>query len=88
MMAGALSRTASEATTLALARRRFETTFVQATLARNGGRRRATAASLGLTRQGLSKVIARLSIVDAEADQAPAMDQWYSHPVTPVNTGF
>ncbi len=59
----AASRT--EATTLVLARRRFEERFVRATLARTGGRRSEAAAALGLTRQGLAKLMVRLGIETA-----------------------
>jgi len=49
-----------EPLTLAEARRRFEERFVRATLARAGGHRTDAASSLGLSRQGLAKIIARL----------------------------
>jgi transcriptional regulator with PAS, ATPase and Fis domain len=51
-----------EPLTLAEARRRFEERFVRATLARAGGHRTDAASSLGLSRQGLAKIIARLGI--------------------------
>jgi DNA-binding NtrC family response regulator len=51
-----------ERLTLAEARRRFEERFVRATLARTGGHRTDAASALGLSRQGLAKVIARLGI--------------------------
>ncbi len=44
------------------ARRTFEERFVRAALVRSGGRRGQTAAELGVTRQGLTKLIARLGI--------------------------
>ena len=44
------------------ARRVFEATFVRAALARAGGRRAQAAHDLGLTRQGLAKLMARLGI--------------------------
>ena len=44
------------------ARRRFESAYVRAALARAGGRRAQAAADLGLTRQGLSKLMTRLGI--------------------------
>jgi DNA-binding NtrC family response regulator len=44
------------------ARRTFEERFVRAALVRTGGRRGQTAAELGLTRQGLTKLMARLGI--------------------------
>jgi transcriptional regulator with PAS, ATPase and Fis domain len=59
---GAPSHAPTEPITLAEARRRFEERFVRATLARAGGQRSEAALALGLTRQGLAKVIARLGI--------------------------
>jgi DNA-binding NtrC family response regulator len=44
------------------ARRTFESRFVRAALARAGGRRAQAARDLGLTRQGLAKLMARLGI--------------------------
>jgi DNA-binding NtrC family response regulator len=44
------------------ARRTFEQRFVRAALVRSGGRRGQTADELGLTRQGLTKLMARLGI--------------------------
>ncbi len=44
------------------ARRTFEARFVRAALARAGGRRTQAAGDLGLTRQGLAKLMARLGI--------------------------
>jgi transcriptional regulator with PAS, ATPase and Fis domain len=44
------------------ARRTFEARFVRAALARAGGRRAQAASDLGLTRQGLAKLMARLGI--------------------------
>jgi DNA-binding NtrC family response regulator/tetratricopeptide (TPR) repeat protein len=44
------------------ARRLFETRFVRAALARAGGQRARAAKELGLTRQGLTKLLARLGI--------------------------
>ena len=52
----------AEAARLDEARRTFEDRFVRAALARNGGQRRRTAAELGVTRQGLTKLMARLGI--------------------------
>jgi len=48
------------------ARRVFEENFVRAALARSGGRRVQTATELGLTRQGLAKLMHRLGMDDAE----------------------
>ena len=44
------------------ARRGFEDRFVRAALVRNGGRREQAAMELGITRQGLTKLMARLRI--------------------------
>ena len=51
-----------QAVTLDDARRRFEERFVRAALARAGGHRGRAAAELGVTRQGLAKLISRLKI--------------------------
>jgi DNA-binding NtrC family response regulator len=48
--------------TLDEARRRFETGFVRAALARAGGRRSRAAVDLGISRQGLAKLIDRLGL--------------------------
>src|SRR5205085_10813142 len=50
------------------ARRTFEERFVRAALVRTGGHRGRAAAELGVTRQGLSKLLSRLGI---GADAAP-----------------
>ena len=50
------------ATRLADARQQFERRFVEAALARAGGRRTRAARELGLSRQGLLKIMARLHI--------------------------
>jgi transcriptional regulator with PAS, ATPase and Fis domain len=47
------------------ARDEFERRFVRAALARAGGRRSRAAAQLGITRQGLAKIIKRLGIVES-----------------------
>jgi DNA-binding NtrC family response regulator len=44
------------------ARRTFEEAFVRAALVRSGGHRGRAAADLGVTRQGLTKLITRLGI--------------------------
>ncbi|MBI3402613.1 MAG: sigma 54-interacting transcriptional regulator [Acidobacteria bacterium] len=54
------------------ARRQFEARFVRAALARSGGQRRRAAEELGVTRQGLTKLMTRLGI-GPEAEQ-PASD--------------
>jgi transcriptional regulator with PAS, ATPase and Fis domain len=50
--------------TLAAARRQFEERFVRAALARAGGRTATAARDLGLSRQGLSKLLGRLGILE------------------------
>ncbi len=52
--------------TLAEARRAFELHFVQAALARAGGRPGVAARELGVSRQGLSKLVARLEVSGCE----------------------
>jgi transcriptional regulator with PAS, ATPase and Fis domain len=54
--------TAVTAARLADARRQFERRFVEVALARAGGSRTRAAAHLGVTRQGLLKLIARLGL--------------------------
>ncbi len=51
-----------EMRSLAVARREFETRFVRAALARTGGHPAQAARDLGLSRQGLSKLIERLGL--------------------------
>ena len=46
------------------ARRVFDANFVRAALVRCGGRRSFAAQELGLTRQGLAKLMARLGMAD------------------------
>ena len=53
---------ASETTTLEEARRLFERRFVRAALARAGGHRGRAAVGLGLSRQGLAKLLVRLKL--------------------------
>jgi DNA-binding NtrC family response regulator len=50
------------ATTLEAARRQFEERFVRAAMARAGGRTSVAARELGISRQGLAKLLARLGI--------------------------
>jgi DNA-binding NtrC family response regulator len=56
----------SESLRLETARRTFDRAFVRAALVRAGGQRTRAAAELGVTRQGLAKLLARLDI-DSEA---------------------
>jgi transcriptional regulator with PAS, ATPase and Fis domain len=56
--------------TLDEARRRFEAGFVRAAMARAGGSRSRAAAELGLTRQGLAKLLERLGL--ATQSDAPS----------------
>ncbi len=51
--------------TLETARRRFEERFVRAVLARHNGHRAHAAAQLGLSRQGLAKLLARLGMEES-----------------------
>ena len=55
----------ADALTLDEARRRFDASFVRGALARAGGCRSRAATDLGLTRQGLAKLMERLGIVAA-----------------------
>jgi DNA-binding NtrC family response regulator len=61
---GHITRTSAVTTrvTLAAARREFEERYVRAALARAGGRSIAAARELGLSRQGLRKLTARLGL--------------------------
>lgn len=52
--------------TLAEARRQFEERYVRSALARAGGRSTIAARELGVSRQGLSKLTARLGLADFE----------------------
>ncbi len=58
-------RQAAETWRLDEARRTFETRFVRAALARAGGHRTQAASELGVSRQGLTKLMSRLGIGDA-----------------------
>lgn len=51
--------------TLAEARRDFEERYVRAALARAGGRTTTAARELGVSRQGLGKLVARLGLSDS-----------------------
>jgi transcriptional regulator with GAF, ATPase, and Fis domain len=51
-----------ESLRLARARQTFEERFIRAALVRSGGRRAQAAAELGISRQGLTKLMARLGI--------------------------
>jgi DNA-binding NtrC family response regulator len=57
-------RCLGEASRLDAARRTFEERFVRATLVRTGGHRARAAEELGVTRQGLAKLMTRLGIAD------------------------
>jgi DNA-binding NtrC family response regulator len=54
-------------TGLDAARREFEATFVRDALSRAGGRPSQAARDLGLTRQGLSKLVRRLGLDEQTA---------------------
>jgi two-component system nitrogen regulation response regulator NtrX len=58
----------TEASRLDEARRTFEERFVRAALVRNGGQRMRAAAELGVTRQGLTKLMARLGITEEDGN--------------------
>jgi DNA-binding NtrC family response regulator/tetratricopeptide (TPR) repeat protein len=58
--------------TLDEARRAFERRFVRAAIARAGGRTAAAARELGITRQGLAKLVARLEVEAAETGDVRA----------------
>jgi transcriptional regulator with GAF, ATPase, and Fis domain len=60
----------ARSTTLAHARRQFDERYVRAALARAGGRTTAAARELGLSRQGLAKLMSRLGIADDRAEDA------------------
>ena len=53
---------ATGATTLAEARAQFERRFIEVALARSGGKRARAARELGLSRQGLLKILVRLGL--------------------------
>jgi DNA-binding NtrC family response regulator len=59
------------APTLHVARRQFEERFVRAALARADGRTSVAARELGLSRQGLAKLIERLGIAPADGGAPP-----------------
>ena len=63
----ALRDTATTGFTLDEARRRFEMGFVRAALARAGGCRSRAAVDLGISRQGLAKLIDRLGLTSERA---------------------
>ena len=58
-------RRADDTWRLQAARRTFEEAFVRAALVRSGGHRSHAAAELGVTRQGLTKLMTRLGIDDS-----------------------
>ena len=64
VLPGHITRTTAMASraTLAEARRAFEMHFVRSAMARSGGRPIAAARELGLSRQGLTKLLARLNL--------------------------
>jgi transcriptional regulator with PAS, ATPase and Fis domain len=70
VLAGRTTAAAAVPATIDAARRGFEVEFVSAALARAGGHRTRAAADLGVTRQGLAKLIRRLGIHDAHPPPA------------------
>lgn len=73
LLPGAIARAASlpAGVTLDGARRQFEERFVRAALARAGGHRGRAAAELGLSRQGLSKLLRRIG----RSGSSPAVEE-------------
>ncbi|MEQ1870883.1 MAG: sigma 54-interacting transcriptional regulator, partial [Vicinamibacterales bacterium] len=61
----------AEGCRLDMAKRRFEAAFVRDALARAGGHRTKAAEELGVTRQGLTKLIARLGLDAAKQHNMP-----------------
>lgn len=74
------SATTADGQRLDVARRAFETQFVRSALVRAGGHRGRAASELGLSRQGLTKLMSRLAIADdgprsqAELGAHPALE--------------
>lgn len=62
---------AEEAQTLSQARFRFERRYVGGALARAGGRRGQAATALGVTRQGLAKLLKRLDLEQPVSSSSP-----------------
>jgi DNA-binding NtrC family response regulator len=56
------------------ARRTFDEGFVRAALVRSGGHRARAAEELGVTRQGLTKLMSRLGIADEHPDASATLD--------------
>jgi DNA-binding NtrC family response regulator len=59
----------SQSFRLESARRTFDRSFIRAALVRAGGHRTRAAEELGLSRQGLAKLLARLEIEDEFRDE-------------------
>jgi transcriptional regulator with PAS, ATPase and Fis domain len=57
-------RCAAESSRLGVARRAFEERFVRAALVRTGGHRGRAADELGISRQGLTKLMTRLGLLE------------------------
>jgi two-component system response regulator HydG len=64
----------AETRSLAVARREFELRFVRAALARADGRPARAARELGVSRQGLAKLVARLGLRDATGARGVGRD--------------
>ena len=72
LLPAAIRRVAEERRpTLAEARRAFDRAFVHDALARAGGRRSLAARELGLSRQGLAKLVTRLGLSPQKPGQPP-----------------
>jgi DNA-binding NtrC family response regulator len=67
----ALARAAAVTESFESARAEFERRYVRAALAQAGGQRSRAARALGLSRQGLSKMLRRLGL--DEAAQSPSL---------------
>jgi transcriptional regulator with PAS, ATPase and Fis domain len=75
--------TPADGVTLEQARRVFDTRFVRAALARAGGHRGRAAAELGVTRQGLAKLMDRLGVDAGETRTSTAGRRSVDAAVTP-----
>jgi two-component system, NtrC family, response regulator HydG len=71
----ARAATVDRSATLAEARRAFESRFVRAALVRAGGRATLAARELGVSRQGLSKLLVRLDLsAEAQGQSMPKLE--------------
>ena len=85
LLPAAIRRAAEERRpTLAEARRAFDRTFVYDALTRSGGRRSPAARELGLSRQGLAKLVTRLGLASQKPAPRAMKDMAYWRVVNPV----